>query len=221
LGPFNPDYPDNYKVKYWMPAWKKIIYGVRAGVNKSYLDRIIDAGFDGVYLDIVDAFEFWGPHEITGNDTNRFAARAMVTFVEQIAHYARVTRGRGAFLVFPQNGANIIDPEAYPDASDPQQEAQKQKQRYFRVINGIGAEDTFFYGDLDNNNRLDPQLEIIRFLDQFSAAHKTVLAVDYLTNPQKIATFYRMARAHNYVPFATIRNLNRLKWPSSFPPDCE
>lgn len=51
----NPDWEGNYKVLYWEPAWKTIIYGN----NESYLKRILDAGFDGVYLDIIDAFEYF------------------------------------------------------------------------------------------------------------------------------------------------------------------
>ncbi len=55
LGPVNPGWPGNYKVRYWDPAWQAIIYGNDA----SYLKKILDAGFDGVYLDIIDAFEYW------------------------------------------------------------------------------------------------------------------------------------------------------------------
>ena len=51
----NPDWEGNYKVKYWIKDWQKIIYGS----NDSYLDKILSAGFDGVYLDIIDAFEYF------------------------------------------------------------------------------------------------------------------------------------------------------------------
>lgn len=49
----NPNWEGNYKVKYWEPGWKKLILGK----PDSYLDMILESGFDGVYLDIVDAFE--------------------------------------------------------------------------------------------------------------------------------------------------------------------
>ncbi|MFQ5743693.1 MAG: MJ1477/TM1410 family putative glycoside hydrolase [Acidobacteriota bacterium] len=220
LGPSNPDYPDNYKVRFWMKSWKVIIYGVGQGSEKSYLDRIIDAGFDGVYLDIIDAFEFWGPDEIDGNDVNRRAPKDMVSFVRQIARYARRQRGQKDFLVFPQNGANIIDPEVYVDATDPDREARKQRKRYFKNISGIGAEDTFFFGNRANNNKYKPQQEIIAFLDQFLAAGKTVLAVDYLTRAKSIARSYDEARAQGYVPYVTKRNLNRLTISKGFEPTC-
>lgn len=51
----NPRWEGNFKVRYWDPAWQSLIYGER----QSYLDRIIDAGFDGVYLDIIDGFEYF------------------------------------------------------------------------------------------------------------------------------------------------------------------
>ncbi|MFD2967214.1 endo alpha-1,4 polygalactosaminidase [Sphingobacterium bambusae] len=51
----NPDWKGNFKVKYWNSTWQNIIYGQ----ENSYTKRIIDAGFDGVYLDIIDAFEYY------------------------------------------------------------------------------------------------------------------------------------------------------------------
>lgn len=51
----NANWPGNYKVRYWESEWQTIIYGN----DNSYLKKIIDAGFDGVYLDIIDAFEYF------------------------------------------------------------------------------------------------------------------------------------------------------------------
>lgn len=49
----DPEWPGCYRVRYWDNAWQDIIYGN----DNSYLKKILDAGFDGVYLDIIDAFE--------------------------------------------------------------------------------------------------------------------------------------------------------------------
>ena len=51
----NPSWPGNYKVCYWCSEWQDLI----CGDGDSYLNRILSAGFDGVYLDIVDAFEYF------------------------------------------------------------------------------------------------------------------------------------------------------------------
>ncbi len=55
----NPDWKGNYKVKYWMKDWQNIIYGN----SDSYLDKILSSGFDGVYLDIIEAFEYFEEKE--------------------------------------------------------------------------------------------------------------------------------------------------------------
>ena len=47
----NQKWKGNYKVKYWNAEWQAIIF--------DYLSRITNAGFDGVYLDIIDAFEYY------------------------------------------------------------------------------------------------------------------------------------------------------------------
>lgn len=51
----NPSWPGNYKVRYWNSGWQELI----CGSGDSYLNRILAARFDGVYLDIVDAFEYF------------------------------------------------------------------------------------------------------------------------------------------------------------------
>jgi cysteinyl-tRNA synthetase len=49
----NPDWKGNFAVKYWEADWKNVIYGN----DQSYLKKILDAGFNGVYLDIIEAYE--------------------------------------------------------------------------------------------------------------------------------------------------------------------
>jgi len=42
-------------VKYWHPGWQQLLYGSEAAA----LDQIIRAGFDGVFLDVVDAYQYF------------------------------------------------------------------------------------------------------------------------------------------------------------------
>ncbi|RPH93470.1 MAG: hypothetical protein EHM72_16300 [Calditrichaeota bacterium] len=53
LGAENPQWAGNYAVRYWEQEWQKIIFGT----DSSYLEQLLAAGFDGAYLDKVDAFE--------------------------------------------------------------------------------------------------------------------------------------------------------------------
>lgn len=195
LGPGNKDWPGAYKVKYWDPSWQKIIYGT----PQSYLDKIIDAGFDGVYLDIVDAYYFWGPEGESGLKRET-AELEMVDFVKKISNYARVTKGISNFGVFPQNAEEL---SKYPD--------------YVAAVTGIGRESTWFF-----NNKLRPVMEthlILKDLDVFKKAGKLVLCTDYIVSPGKIKIFYEKARQKGYVPYATVRLLDKLTVNKGFAPD--
>jgi cysteinyl-tRNA synthetase, unknown class len=55
LGQENPDWEGNFNVNYWDKEWQNIIYGN----DNSYLKKIMNAHFDGVYLDIIDAYEYY------------------------------------------------------------------------------------------------------------------------------------------------------------------
>lgn len=220
LGPTNPDWEGNYKVRYWQRDWQRVLMGGPEGEGGGYLDRILAAGFDGVYLDIVDAYEFWGPESIGGSGERARAARDMVTLVRRIDRHARRNGGGRGFLVVPQNGAGIIDPAAHDYAADPEAAADAQRRRYFRSIDGIGAEDTFFFGDRDENNPLRPQREVIGWLDRFHGAGLTVLAIDYLTAPAKIDTFRSLAAERGWLPYTSVRELDRLFEPPGHAPGC-
>ena len=51
----NPEWEGNFKVKYWEEEWQEIIYGN----EEAYFSKIMNAGFQGVYLDIIDAYEYF------------------------------------------------------------------------------------------------------------------------------------------------------------------
>ena len=49
-------------MRYWEDEWQRLILGSPdPAAERGYLDRVIDAGFDGAYLDIIDGDEFFGP----------------------------------------------------------------------------------------------------------------------------------------------------------------
>lgn len=186
IGPSNPDWPDNYKVKYWETGWQSIIYGSPA----AYIDKIIEAGFDGVYLDIIDAYEYWGPDGESGLNI-RAAEQEMVDFVKTIANYARKTKGKTKFGVFPQNG------EALSSHSD-----------YVQVVDGISKEDTWYKDNTPQPSSYTSN--VIANLDIFKKSGKLVLVVDYATEKDLIENFYSKAISRGYIPYATVRDLDRL-----------
>ncbi|MGQ9706651.1 MAG: MJ1477/TM1410 family putative glycoside hydrolase [bacterium] len=182
LGEENPEWPGNYKVKYWYAEWQAIIF--------SYVDKVIDAGFDGVYLDIIDAYEYWGSGGESGLERET-AEQEMIDFVKAIADYARNKKGNASFGVFPQNG------EGLSTHSD-----------YVQIITGIGREDTW-YTDNDQNSQEDID-NVLFHLDVFKSASKLVLCTDYVAEDNLIDDFYAKAIEKGYVPYATTRELDTL-----------
>lgn len=224
LGPSNPDFPSNYKVRYWDADWQALILGTAAGPAKTPFDRIIDAGYDGVYLDIIDAFEFWSEPE-GGNELTRAEARArMIGWVLRIAEYARATRGVAGFLVFPQNGEEIV----YDDDG----ELDAMSEAYFSAISGIGIEDLFYDG-LTPRPETDVEQRVGTLLEYHRRA-KTVLVTDYvLADPPSVANdgpraaeFYDAAETLGFIPYAAVqdRDLDEIvvlspdDWPVAQPP---
>jgi cysteinyl-tRNA synthetase, unknown class len=151
----NPDWGGNYKVHYWDPAWQTIIF--------SYTDRLLDAGFDGAYLDIIDAYEYYADQ---GRTT---AAQDMADFVAAIRAHARASDPD--FYIFPQNAPELAD----------------EMTGYLNNVDGIGQED-IYYG-YDDDDVMTPEgvtAEMEGYLDLFKNAGKLVLTVDYAATPSNI-----------------------------------
>jgi cysteinyl-tRNA synthetase len=177
----NPDWPGNYKVRYWNPEWRALIFGD----PDAYLDKIIAAGFDGVYLDIIDAFEYY-------EATHSAAANDMVGFVMALSAYAKSKKPD--FLVFPQNGEILLE--------DP---------RYLAAIDGIGKEDLFYAGDEDDRPNTQREIETgMRRLKHAAAAGKLVLTVEYLTNREHIQDYRARAAEAGFMAYVADRSLDRL-----------
>jgi cysteinyl-tRNA synthetase, unknown class len=200
LGPFNPLFPNNYKVRYWQSGWRNILFGTTTGPSKSYLDRIIDQGFDGVYLDIIDAFSFWADEA----EVSRAQARAdMIQLMSDLATYARVTRNRPNFCFFPQNGLDVVlNDLGQLDAAG---------QSYLATIDGAGVED-LFYNELVSQDPQDTAFRIA-LLDSYRAAGGTILLVDYVwdgsapngtANVDRYNDFHQQGRSRNYLTYAAL-----------------
>jgi len=182
----------DYWVKYWMPEWQRIIYGT----PDSYLDRILALGYDGVYLDRVDAYWYY---QDQGRET---AAREMVDFILDFTQYAR--RKHPGFGVFPQNAEELGT--MFPDFMD--------------AMTGIGVED-LYYGYPRDHEPSPPEWTAEReaILDQWAEAGRLVLTIDYSARSEQIADAYARALAHGYIPYVTDRSLGRMRINPGFEPD--
>jgi cysteinyl-tRNA synthetase len=183
----NPGWEGNYKVHYWDPAWQTIVF--------SYTDRLLDAGFDGAYLDIIDAYEYYSA-------TRPTAAQDMADFVAAIRAYARARDPD--FYIFPQNAPELADEIA----------------GYLDSVDGIGQED-IYYGYEDDDVMTPPEVsaELEGYLDLFKNDGKLVLTVDYATTPAHVDDAYAKSLAQGYVPFVTVRDLDQLTINPGHEPD--
>ncbi|MHC4550723.1 MAG: MJ1477/TM1410 family putative glycoside hydrolase [Planctomycetota bacterium] len=152
IGPANPNWPGAYKARYWKRGWwTKVI--------RPYLDRILAAGFDGVWLDSVDAYWFW---YLEGYDPV-WAADRMARLVRKVSQYARDRYGTH-FVVCPNNGLAMLD-----DAS------ARWRDRYLADIDAVGVESLFY-------NYWSPEDQAYRLwkLEQYAAAGKKLFNVEYI-----------------------------------------
>ncbi len=188
LDAVNPDWPGNYKVHYWDPGWQTIVL--------SYTDRLLDAGFDGAYLDIIDAYEYYTDQ---GRAT---AAQEMADFVAAIRAHARARDPN--FYVLPQNAPELAS--LVP--------------AYLNIVDGIGQEDIYYgYDDDDEMTPPDVTAELEGYLDLFKNAGKLVLTVDYATTKEHVDYAYAKSLVKGYVPFVTVRDLDQLTINPGHEPD--
>lgn len=183
----NPDWEGNYKVRYWQNAWQEIIL--------PEIDRIMSQGFGGLYLDIVDAFEFYEqdkkkyldnrPNPETGNTYRQ----DMADWIKRITQ--RATRSKSKPLIIPQNAAQLL---AIPS--------------YRQTISGIGIEDLF-----TNGKKLKRQKEsdyTLAFINQLKPSGKTVLIIDYAKKNKLIAAARDATQRRGFIFLNTDRPLKTL-----------
>lgn len=189
LGPENPEWKGNFNIRYWQAGWRDVIMRPQISLfgrileawrptSRPYLDRIIEAGFDGVYLDRVDAFDEW-------KNENPNAQADMATLVGAISSYAK--RRRSGFLVVAQNGEELL-----------------RSLEYRRSIDGIAKED-LFYGVASNGQPNDAATikSALAELNRMKAEGRPVFIIEYLSDAAKRADVVRqLSRTGFVVQFA-------------------
>jgi cysteinyl-tRNA synthetase len=218
----DPDgWEGNYPVAYWYDAWQAVWLA-----DDGYIPAIVDAGFDGIYLDWVEAY----------SDENVIAAaeeddvdprQEMIWWVADLAETARNRNPN--FTVIGQNAAELAADPGYRD-----------------TIDAIAQEQVWFDGAADNDppgdcplprtesdvdtpayrNSLSPECR--RLFDEFpestlhvsseeylrdlQAAHDlglVIFTVDYAQDPENVAWVYHTSRELGFVPFVSTRPLDQ------------
>lgn len=181
LGAENPRWPGDYAVQFADPDWQAIIFGTQ----DSYLDRISAAGFDGVYLDRVDAYQ-------DVEDTVPGAEDAMMGFVERLAGHAH--RLRPEFLVVMQNA----------------EELAKSKSLLAR-LDGIAKEDLLYgIANSDAPNPVQMVRDTVANLRKAKRAGLKVLVLEYARSQEAINATVKLAAREGFLLHITDRMLGIL-----------
>ena len=175
----NAQWKGNYYVRFWQAEWQDIIFGT----SDSYLDRVIDAGFDGVYLDRADIYAYW--------QSERDSSEAdMVDFISRLSTYAK--ERNPAFLVILQNAEEL---------------ARQSNVR--NAIDAVAKEDLLFGNDhTEAANSPRDITESVRHLNRAKASGKPIFAVEYLADVTKIAVARKQLVALGFVPTFAPRALD-------------
>ncbi len=217
----DPDgWEGNYPVAYWYDDWHAIWLG-----ENGYLQQFLDAGFDGIYLDWVEAY----------SDDNVIAMakrqdldprQEMFWWIEDLANYGR--EQQPDFLVIAQNAAELAESD-----------------EYLEVIDAIAQEQTWFDGAADNDPpgdcplpRTDDDIETDEYVKSLSRkcrrmykefpestlhvsseeyikyltlAHekgKVIFTIDYALKSKNVDWVYNTSRELGFIPFASERALD-------------
>ena len=218
----DPDgWEGNFPVAFWHDEWRAIWLG-----QDGYLQAILDAGFDGVYLDWVEAYS--DEHVLRLADQDELdAAEEMIFWVEDIADFGRSQRP--GFIVISQNAAEL-----------------GENDDYVAIIDAIAQEQVWFDGGADNDPpgdcplpRLESQLESDAYYEELSPACQRqydefpdstlhvssewylnyllaaqekglpIFTVDYALEPANIAEVYMLAGDYGFIPFVGSRALDQ------------
>jgi cysteinyl-tRNA synthetase len=218
----DPDgWEGNFPVAYWHDGWQAIWLG-----EGGYLQGILDAGFDGVYLDWVEAYSDENVLEIAAAD-GVDAVQEMIWWVGDIAEYVRTQQAD--FIVISQNAAELV---AHDD--------------YVAIIDAIAQEQVWFDGGADNDPpgdcplpRTEAEVDTAAYRRSLSPACRRmyddypestlhfssetylvdlaraqrkgliVFTVDYALDPDNVAWVYQQARSLGFIPFVSNRALDR------------
>jgi len=178
----NPEWNDNWVVKFWDRDYQRHIF--------KQLDKIIKAGYDGAYFDKCDA-----PHDILR--WHRTAARpiaemqrAMIAFILKLSVYARAKNP--AFRVVMQNAEDLLSPDL-----------QDGSAMLVQTLSGVAKEDLILGAEEDG---MPNHPDLVRWsndmLGRVTHAGKPVFVVEYTDwNGVDLADLLRDLRDFGYVPY--------------------
>jgi cysteinyl-tRNA synthetase, unknown class len=190
----NPQWKGNRIIRFCKEGWQLTILGDADGRNlynsieASPLYKLIEAGFDGVYLDRVDVYG-----EIASECAD--SRNKMIDFVARLAAHAR--KKSPEFIVILQNAEELL-----------------QSPKMVKTIDAV-AKESLFYGE-DMSQRANSPKSVADTVENLKLAQKAgrgVFVVDYVTAKATAVDAKRRIEAQGFVPYVGPRNLGQMWYP--------
>ncbi len=199
----DPDgWSGNYPVAYWDAEWQDIWLK-----EDGIIDKLVAYGFDGVYLDWVEAYDDDKIRD-TGENAGINPENEMMLFIDKIRKKGRSVNPE--FLIFAQNAPYLID---------------INKNYYISIIDALAVEDTWFYGEGDadwNDANAGDLSGGERHQDEYSTENRIlqskkylnlgvpVFTVDYCISAKNAEDTYQNSRENGFIPLVTRVSLSRI-----------
>jgi cysteinyl-tRNA synthetase, unknown class len=190
----NPQWKGNRLIRFCKEGWQLTILGDADGRNlynsieASPLYKLLEAGFDGVYLDRVDVYG-----EITSECAD--SRNKMIDFVARLGAHAR--KKNPEFIVILQNAEELL-----------------QSPKMVKTIDAV-AKESLFYGE-DMSQRANSAKTVADTVENLKLAQKAgrgVFVVDYVTAKATAVDAKRKIEAQGFVPYVGPRNLGQMWYP--------
>lgn len=188
----DPDgWDENYPVKFWRKEWKNIM--------KKCLDRIIEDGYDGIYLDWLEIYSF-EPVAEAAKAEDLDVRLELVKFVRELSQHAHLKNPD--FLLIAQNAAELGE---FPE--------------YVKLFDAIAQEAIWYDGGGDPDTEEQPgdvpldsydSEGYVNHLEDWQALGKPVFNVEYAQKPANAQRAYRLGEEHGFKTYVTLRSLDAL-----------
>jgi len=171
----NPEWSQNYPVKYWEPVWQSIL--------QKYARQIISKGFDGLFFDVVDA---WEPFSDEHDKYRSLMENLLINLVD----YARSLNPN--LLCIIQNSHQLFDND-----------------ELFKRIDGINQEGLYaswMPHEMDENWLREKR----EYLGRLRKKGKFVTILEYTRDSMQMTRIRLKASMNGFVPYFSVKELDRI-----------
>lgn len=218
----DPDgWEGNYPVAYWHSQWQDIWLNPTSG----YLKKLIDAGFDGIYLDWVEAYSDENIITAAQNDSVN-PQFEMIEFIQRMRTFTQLLSPR--FVIIGQNGTELVEDDSYVSAVDaiaqeqtwfdgsstnnppgdcplPATEADIDTATYYNSLSALCQQ---MYNDFPQSTLHVSTESYLYYLNIAQTKKVPVFTIDYAVQTANINSVYTQSRNLGYIPFVSERNLD-------------